>query len=97
MVNTGLFHEVIVATDSDIIYNEWLNGGRAVIAREHESGSDRIAETVEGIDVVSMYRATNHLCKKSVGKTHRGFSDEKVQVASQYKIEDDNSFRIRML
>ena len=52
-VNTGLFDEVIVVTDSDIIYNEIVNnGGKAVKSiRQHESGSDRIAEAVELMDV----------------------------------------------
>ena len=52
-VATGLFDEVIVATDSDIIFNEIVsNGGKAVKSqREHESGSDRIAEAVANMDV----------------------------------------------
>jgi 3-deoxy-manno-octulosonate cytidylyltransferase (CMP-KDO synthetase) len=49
---TGLFDEVIVATDSDIIFNEIVNnGGRAVMSiKSHESGSDRIAEAVAGLE-----------------------------------------------
>lgn len=51
--STFLFDEVIVVTDSDIIFNEIVqNGGYAVMSRkEHESGSDRIAEAVAEIDV----------------------------------------------
>lgn len=50
---TGLFDEVIVATDSEIIYKEITgNGGKAVMSkREHQSGSDRIAEAVAEMDV----------------------------------------------
>src|SRR5215203_2983202 len=50
---TDLFDEVIVATDSDIIFNEIVNnGGKAVKSKkEHESGSDRIAEAVENMEV----------------------------------------------
>jgi 3-deoxy-manno-octulosonate cytidylyltransferase (CMP-KDO synthetase) len=50
---TGLFDEVMVVTDSDIIYNEIVgNGGKAKMSRkQHESGSDRIAEAIEDIDV----------------------------------------------
>ena len=50
---TNLFDEVIVVTDSGIIYNEIVdNGGKAVMSqREHESGSDRIAEAVANMDV----------------------------------------------
>ena len=52
-VGTLLFDEVIVVTDSDIIFNEIIqNGGYAIMSKQtHESGSDRIAETVADIDV----------------------------------------------
>ncbi|MBT8257515.1 MAG: 3-deoxy-manno-octulosonate cytidylyltransferase [Bacteroidia bacterium] len=52
-VNTGLFDKVYVITDSEIIYNEIeSNGGEAIMSKgEHESGSDRIAEAVEELDV----------------------------------------------
>ncbi|MGV6844497.1 MAG: 3-deoxy-manno-octulosonate cytidylyltransferase [Lutibacter sp.] len=51
--NTKLFSDVFVVTDSDIIYNEIENnGGKAIKSKkEHHSGSDRIAEAVEDIDV----------------------------------------------
>jgi len=51
-VETKLFDEVYVVTDSDIIFNEITdNGGKAIMSiAEHESGSDRIAEAVEQID-----------------------------------------------
>ena len=43
-VATFLFDEVIVVTDSKIIFDEIVqNGGYAIMSRgEHESGSDRI-------------------------------------------------------
>src|SRR6476660_3556144 len=52
-VATGLFDEVMVVTDSEIIFNEVVNnGGKAVMSiKEHESGSDRIAEAIEKMDV----------------------------------------------
>ena len=51
-VNTGLFDDVYVVTDSDVIFSEITsNGGKAIMSKkEHESGSDRIAEAVEEID-----------------------------------------------
>jgi len=51
-VNTGLFDEVIVVTDSDEIYNEIDKyGGKAVKSkREYESGTDRIAEVAADMD-----------------------------------------------
>jgi 3-deoxy-manno-octulosonate cytidylyltransferase (CMP-KDO synthetase) len=52
-VATKLFDDVYVVTDSDIIYNEIVNnGGKALMSKkEHQSGSDRIAEAVEDLDV----------------------------------------------
>lgn len=51
VVETGLFDEVFVATDSELIFDEISkNGGKAVMTGEHETGSDRIAEAVQDID-----------------------------------------------
>ncbi|MDP2162300.1 MAG: 3-deoxy-manno-octulosonate cytidylyltransferase [Flavobacterium sp.] len=52
-VNTNLFDDVFVVTDSDLIFDEIIaNGGKAIMSvKEHESGSDRIAEAVEHLDV----------------------------------------------
>jgi 3-deoxy-manno-octulosonate cytidylyltransferase (CMP-KDO synthetase) len=52
-VSTNLFDDVFVVTDSDLIYNEIIsNGGKAIKSiKEHESGSDRIAETIENMEV----------------------------------------------
>lgn len=48
---TGLFDEVFVATDSEIIFNEIQQiGGNAVMTGQHETGSDRIAEAVQHLD-----------------------------------------------
>ncbi|MHA7843073.1 MAG: 3-deoxy-manno-octulosonate cytidylyltransferase [Winogradskyella sp.] len=51
-VATDLFDEVYVVTDSDIIYKEIVShGGKALMSqKEHESGSDRIAEAVANVD-----------------------------------------------
>lgn len=52
-VATLLFDEVIVVTDSKVIFDEIVeNGGYAVMSRgDHESGSDRIAEAAADIEV----------------------------------------------
>ena len=52
-VATKLFDDVIVVTDSNIIYDEIVNnGGKAMMSiKEHDCGSDRIAEAVEFLDV----------------------------------------------
>jgi 3-deoxy-manno-octulosonate cytidylyltransferase (CMP-KDO synthetase) len=50
---TNLFDDVFVVTDSDLIFKEIIsNGGKAIMSiKEHESGSDRIAEAVQNMDV----------------------------------------------
>ncbi len=52
-LNCRLFDEVFVVTDSNLIYEEIVsNGGKAIMSvKEHESGSDRIAEAVEHLEV----------------------------------------------
>ncbi len=52
-LETKLFHDVFVVTDSELIHDEIIsNGGKAIMSiKEHESGSDRIAEAVENMDV----------------------------------------------
>ena len=52
-INTKLFDDVFVVTDSELIFNEISsNGGKAIMSiKEHESGSDRIAEAVQNIEV----------------------------------------------
>ncbi|MBD3581150.1 3-deoxy-manno-octulosonate cytidylyltransferase [Flavobacterium selenitireducens] len=51
-VATKLFDDVFVVTDSELIQNEIIvNGGKAIMSqKQHESGSDRIAEAVADID-----------------------------------------------
>lgn len=50
---TNLFDDVFVVTDSSLIYDEIVsNGGKAIMSiKEHESGSDRIAEAVADLEV----------------------------------------------
>jgi 3-deoxy-D-manno-octulosonate cytidylyltransferase len=50
---TGLFDEVMVVTDSEIIFEEITrHGGKAKMSiRTHESGSDRIAEAIADMEV----------------------------------------------
>ena len=50
---TGLFDEVYVVTDSEVIQEAIVReGGKAIRSvKEHECGTDRIAEAVENLDV----------------------------------------------
>ncbi|PIB27129.1 3-deoxy-D-manno-octulosonate cytidylyltransferase [Maribacter sp. 4U21] len=52
-VKTGLFDEVYVVTDSTVIYETIIKeGGLAIMSKkEHDCGSDRIAEAVTDMDV----------------------------------------------
>ncbi|MBW3518735.1 3-deoxy-manno-octulosonate cytidylyltransferase [Flavobacterium sp. NKUCC04_CG] len=51
-VATALFDDVFVVTDSDLIFEEIQSHGGKVVRsiKEHESGSDRIAEAVKEIE-----------------------------------------------
>ena len=51
-VASNIFADVFVVTDSDLIFQEIIsNGGKAIMSiKEHESGSDRIAEAIATID-----------------------------------------------
>ena len=86
-VATKLFDEVIVVTDSDIIFNEIVaNSGKAVMSKKsHESGSDRIAEAVEDMDVeviVNVQGDEPFIQKEPLEKLVRLFDDPAVHVAS---------------
>ncbi len=50
---TNLFDDVFVVTDNKVIYDEIVNnGGKAMMSKkEHDCGSDRIAEAVEFMDI----------------------------------------------
>lgn len=109
-LQTGVFDEVMVVTDSDIIYNEIVShGGKAIMSkREHESGSDRIAEAVENMldveIVVNVQGDTPFTQKEPLEKLLKVFEGEegkKVQVASLMQelkdwkdIEDPNFVKV---
>ena len=88
---TNLFDEVMVVTDSEIIYNEIVNnGGKAVMSiKEHESGSDRIAEAIADINVdivVNVQGDEPFVQKEPLEKLLAVFTDENVQVASLMQV-----------
>ncbi len=97
---TGLFDEVVVVTDSDIIFNEiTAHGGKAVMSRrQHESGSDRIAEAVADmhVDIVVNVQGDEPFVKKEpLQKLLRVFEGEegkKVQVASLMQVLKEQRF-----
>jgi 3-deoxy-manno-octulosonate cytidylyltransferase (CMP-KDO synthetase) len=105
-VATGLFDEVYVVTDSEIIFDEIVNnGGKAIMSkRSHESGSDRIAEAIENLDidiVVNVQGDEPFVKKEPLQKVIDVFSDVTVQVASLMQvlsnpqlIEDPNYVKV---
>lgn len=105
-VATGLFDEVVVVTDSEIIYTEiTAAGGSAVMSQqEHESGSDRIAEAAAAIDVdiiINVQGDTPFVKKEPLQKLLQQFDDASVQVASmmqvltkQAEIDDPNFVKV---
>ena len=52
-LETGLFEDVFVVTDSEVIFNEITShGGKAIMSiKNHQCGSDRIAEAVASMDI----------------------------------------------
>lgn len=96
-VATGLFNEVYVVTDSEIIFNEInRNQGKAIMSiKEHESGSDRIAEAIAGMDVdivVNVQGDEPFVQKDPLEKLLAVFSDERVQVASLMQVLKEEQF-----
>jgi len=96
-VKTGLFDQVIVVTDSQIIYDDIRNnGGEAMMSRKnHESGSDRIAEAVESLEtdiVVNVQGDEPFVRQAPLEKLLEIFKQDKtaqVQVASLMQIIKD--------
>jgi 3-deoxy-D-manno-octulosonate cytidylyltransferase len=103
---TGLFDEVYVVTDSEIIFTEIVaNGGKAIMSKKtHESGSDRIAEAVENLDidiVVNVQGDEPFVKREPLEKVLACFEDPRVQVASLMQvltnpasIEDPNYVKV---
>jgi len=108
-VATGLFDEVVVVTDSRIIFDEIEGcGGKAKMSkRTHESGSDRIAEAAEDMEcdiVLNIQGDTPFIKREPLEKllnVFRAHDGELVKVASlmqelkeQRFIEDENYVKV---
>ena len=94
-VESGIFNQVLVVTDSEVIFKEIksLGGFVKMSVGEHASGSDRIAEAIVdlGVDVVVNIQGDEPFIKKEPLADLLGcFKDESVCVASlMKKIGDD--------
>lgn len=96
-VNTGLFDEVYVVTDSDLIFKTVSDAdGKVMMSqKEHECGSDRIAEAVAEMDVdiiVNVQGDEPFTDRESLAKVLKVFEDdseEEIDLASlMVKITD---------
>lgn len=105
-LNTGLFQDVIVVTDSEIIEQEILQaGGKAIRSkREHESGTDRIAEIASDLStdlIINIQGDTPFIKKEPLRQLIELFQDPSVSVASmmqvlekQEEIDDPNFVKV---
>jgi 3-deoxy-manno-octulosonate cytidylyltransferase (CMP-KDO synthetase) len=84
-IATGLFDDVFVVTDSEIIYNELKDCKVIMSKRVHESGSDRIAEAIENIDcdiVLNVQGDEPFVDADALAHLLNAFENETVMVAS---------------
>jgi 3-deoxy-manno-octulosonate cytidylyltransferase (CMP-KDO synthetase) len=108
-VNTNLFDDVFVVTDSDLIFDEIVShDGKAIMSqKEHESGSDRIAEAVENLEVdivVNVQGDEPFIDKDSLEKVIEVFRndlDKKIDLASlmreikdEHEINNPNNVKV---
>ena len=108
-LQTKLFNDVYVVTDSDVIYNTIIDaGGKAIMSKtRHECGSDRIAEAVENIEadiVINVQGDEPFIDAVSLAKLIDVFKKDdkkeidlaslKVQITSKEDIENPNNVKV---
>lgn len=108
-LHTNLFDEVYIITDSDVICKTIENaGGKAIMSKkEHECGSDRIAEAVADMDVdivinvqgdepfidaISLSKLINVFRKDT--KKEVDLASLKVQITDKEDIENPNNVKV---
>ncbi len=108
-VQTNLFDEVYVVTDSDVIFKEIESvGGKVIMSqKEHDCGSDRIAEAVENMDVdvvVNVQGDEPFIDKVSLEKLIQVFHEDvdnqidlaslKVRMLEKEEIQNPNNVKV---
>lgn len=108
-LKTNLFDEVHIVTDSQIIFNtiEKVGGKGIMSKKEHECGSDRIAEAVEDLDVdivVNVQGDEPFIDDKSLSKLIDVFKNDinqevdlaslKVQITNKEDIQNPNNVKV---
>ncbi|MEQ6124182.1 3-deoxy-manno-octulosonate cytidylyltransferase [Pseudotenacibaculum sp. MALMAid0570] len=106
---TMLFDEVYVVTDSEIIYETVSkNGGKAIMSqKEHDCGSDRIAEAVEHMNVdivINVQGDEPFIDEVSLRKLIQVFGEDqnkgidlaslKVQIKNEEEIQNPNNVKV---
>ncbi|MBD0332742.1 MAG: 3-deoxy-manno-octulosonate cytidylyltransferase [Chitinophagaceae bacterium] len=92
--NTGLFDDVLLATDSEVIAHEikQLRGNVFISKMQHESGSDRIAEAIADLDadvIVNVQGDMPFVKREPLQNLLEKFSNKEIQVASLMEIVED--------
>ena len=108
-LHTHLFDDVFIVTDSDIIFETIEKvGGKAIMStKEHECGSDRIAEAVENIEadiVINVQGDEPFIDEVSLSKLIDVFKKDdkkeidlaslKVQITNKEDIENPNNVKV---
>ena len=108
-LKTHLFDDVYVVTDSPIIYSaiKEANGKAIMSEKEHECGSDRIAEAVENLEVdvvVNVQGDEPFIDETSLKKLIKVFKEDihqeidlaslKVQITDKEEIENPNNVKV---
>ncbi|AUC22665.1 3-deoxy-D-manno-octulosonate cytidylyltransferase [Polaribacter sejongensis] len=108
-LHTNLFDDVFIVTDSDIIFETIEKaGGKAIMStKEHECGSDRIAEAVENIEadiVINVQGDEPFIDEVSLSKLIDVFKKDdkkeidlaslKVQITNKEDIENPNNVKV---
>jgi len=108
-LHTNLFDDVFIVTDSEVIFKTIENaGGKAIMSKkEHECGSDRIAEAVENIaadivinvqgdepfiDAISLTKLIDVFKKDT--KKEIDLASLKVQITNKEDIENPNNVKV---
>jgi len=108
-LQTNLFEDVYIVTDSDVIFKliTDVNGKAIMSKKEHECGSDRIAEAVENIDadiVINVQGDEPFIDKISLEKLIDAFKNDvkkeidlaslKVEMKEKEDIENPNNVKV---
>ena len=110
VIATQLFDDVFVVTDSKLIYDEISSyGGKAIMSiKDHETGSDRIAEAVENIEadiIINVQGDEPFINKPPLEQIIEAFKqdvDKKIDLASlmfeiKDKVEIENPNNVKVI